>query len=86
MLIELSTGKSFEVNAIALYTHKNQVLIDMNDSRTFGEIATDFDGVETITRVIADDGSAYEKYVGYTKLFSITMIDNGRVRIVLAKG
>lgn len=86
MRIETNKGKSYEINAIAPYTHKNQILIDMNDDRPFSEIATDFDGVETITRKMVDDGSAYEKYEGYTKLFSITKIANDRVRITLAKG
>lgn len=86
MRIETSKGKSYEVNAIAPYAHKNQILIDMNDSRPFSEIAADFDGVEVITRVMVDDGSVYEKYEGYTKLFSLTMTANDRVRISLAKG
>ena len=86
MRIETNKGKSYEINAIAPYTHKNQILIDMNDDRPFSEIAIDFDGVETITRKMVDDGSAYEKYEGYTKLFSITRVANDRIRITLAKG
>jgi len=84
MKLTTSTGKTYDVYWIDGPTvTSGAVVLQMDDSRKLSEIATEFEGVESLKRESETQGN--KEWNGYTMLQRISRLDNGRVLISLCK-
>lgn len=88
MRIQTDRGKTFEVKwCFQLSRNPNALNIEYRDERPFAEIAADFDGVNTITKVDDTKPEKEKPYTGFTKLTGINRLDKkGTVRLTLERG
>lgn len=88
MNITLDSGKVFDINFICTPLRDgSRVLIDLFDDRLLSEIAADFEGAKTITKVDAVRPNVKEVFEGYTKLVAIQRNTAAEtVRLTLEKG
>ena len=88
MKITLSNGKAFDIRHIGeLMRDGNRVVIELEDGRSFSEIAADFESQKTITMTDTEKPNKEDVYMNFTKLVGIN--ENkaaGTVRITLEKG
>ena len=86
MRIETSKGKTHNIRYIgATIRDDRKIMIILEDDRTFKDIASDFEGLETITQPESPDID--HVFRGYTKLVGMNLNDNdGTVRLTLKKG
>ena len=89
MRIETSRGKTFDAEFICLpLRDRSKAIIELNDARSFAEIAADFDGLDWLKKIDDDrNGSVYEVFEGFNRLIGIQrdLTDDG-VRVTLMKG
>lgn len=87
MRIETSAGKVFPIRVMCeALRNRNQVLIELEDDRTFAQIIPDFDGLSFIKCYQAEKSTVYEMYEGFSKLVSIQRnTGTGMVRLMLEK-
>lgn len=70
MKIWTNRGQTFDVEWIwGPLLGTDQLMLEMEDSRSIEEIAQDFDGLETISRKSESEGDAV--YTGYNTLVSV---------------
>jgi len=88
MQITTNKGKAFDVLYIgAVYRNGNRMMIELGDDRPFAEIATDFDGLDTITREDSIRPGVKEVYEGFTRLVGMQLnASAGTIRLTLEKG
>ena len=81
-----SKGQVFEASrALVSIRDSNRLMMDVMDMRKIGEIAPDFEGVDTLTQ--EDAQHVEHSYRGYTELVAISRNESdGSVRITLKKG
>lgn len=86
MQIKTSKGGTFDVIfADKLLRNGSKIMIELADDRPFEEIAADFDGLETVTRLDAPDID--HVFRGYSRLVGMQINeDAGTVRLTLKKG
>lgn len=86
MRIETSKGKTHDIRFIGpTLRDDRKIMIILEDDRTFKDIASDFEGLETITQPETPD--IHHVYRGYTELVGVNLNDNdGTVRLTLKKG
>lgn len=85
MLTTTSTGKTFDASpALVSVRDSSRLMFDVMDTRPIGEIAPDFEGVETLTQ--EDAQHVEHAYRGYTVLAAISRNrSDGSVRVTLEK-
>ena len=85
MLTTTSTGKTFDASpALVSVRDSSRLMFDVMDTRPIGEIAPDFEGVETLTQV--DAQQVEHAYHGYTVLAAISRNrSDGSARVTLEK-
>lgn len=85
MLTTTSKGKTFDASrALVSVRDSSRLMFDVVDARKIGEIAPDFEGVETLTQV--DEQKVEHAYRGYTELAAISRNkSDGSVRVTLEK-
>lgn len=88
MKIKTSKGKTFDVDFVCSpLSNPERIIIEMQNSRPFSEIASDFDGLESIREEDAErNPSVYKMYEGFSRLVEIHRYkaDDG-IRLTLAK-
>lgn len=87
MKIRTSKGNEYNINWIwGPLRGTNQVMIDMEDSRSASEIAKELEGCETIEKTDENRGGVKEVYEGYTEVVSVIRERaSGTVRVTLEK-
>ena len=87
MQITTSKGKTLDIVHIgALLRNGNRLMIELKDHRALSEIASDFEGVETITKTIDEKPNEKTIFEGFTHLVSIQRnVDMDTVRLTLDK-
>lgn len=84
MTLEMSTGKTFEVDWIGGPTRTSgAVIMQMRDARSIAAIAQDVEGVQTMTRRSDTEGDA--TYEGYTVVASIVRQPGGMVQVAFER-
>lgn len=84
MTITTSRGQTFDVNWAWELRTKQQLQIELNDTRPIADIAADFDGLETISRKSDTEGD--KLYEGYTKLTAVLQNTvSGTVQLILER-
>lgn len=87
MKITTSKGKVFNIGFICSpLSTPEHVIIEMSDTRPFSEIASDFEGLESIKK--EDDtreSSVYEMYEGFSRLVEMHRYTDGSIRLTLEK-
>lgn len=88
MKLKTSGGKVFDIRVICPdLRSKNKVLIELEDDRPLGDIARDFDGLESMLKYDEDIAGVHEVYEGFTRLVGIRRNESaGTVRLTLEKG
>ena len=88
MKISLSNGKTFDVEFIGdLIRNGSRVMIELKDDRALSSIASDFEGVDAITKTDSARPNVKEVFEWFTQLVSIQRnMAAGTVRITLEKG
>lgn len=84
MTITTSRGKTFDVNWAWASRTKNQLQIELNDTRPIADIAADFDGLETISRESDTEGD--KLYEGYKRLVAVIQnLESGTTQLIFDK-
>ena len=80
-------GMTYEIDFITSTSNeKSQIIIELDDSRLLSEIASDFEGRETIIRKTNNQPEISTTYSGFTELIDIRRNQaNQSVRITLKK-
>lgn len=88
MTIMTSRGKTFEINWIWSTTRGgNRLMIELKENRLFSEIAADFEGVQTFTKMDSKTPNVKEIYEGFTALVGMSKENaDGVIRLTLEKG
>lgn len=88
MKITTSTGKTFDILFISSGVYMGgRAMIELADERALSEVASDFEGVDTITKTDELLPGVSEVYSGYTRLISVQRnAETGTVRLMLEKG
>lgn len=85
MLTTTSAGKTFEASKVMVSVRdSNRLMMDVMDLRKISEVASDFEGVETLTQ--EDELGVEHVYRRYTTLAAISRNkSDGSVRITLER-
>lgn len=70
MTITTNRGQTFDVNWAWETKDRGQLMIELKEDRSVGDIAEDFDGLVKIERKSEEEGDA--TYLGYDVLVSVT--------------
>ncbi|MBR5874486.1 MAG: hypothetical protein IKY90_07140 [Oscillospiraceae bacterium] len=84
MKLTTSKGNEYTVDWIDGTTIiSGEVILQMNDPRGLGVIASEFDGLEWLKREDEDQGN--KEFVGFNVLKNISRMNNNKVQIALSK-
>lgn len=88
MKITLDNGKTFDIEFIGVpMRNGSRVMIEMDDKRLLSEIASDFEGAQTIREeTVERKETVYKVYEGYSRVVAVQRIGaEGTVRLTLEK-
>ena len=87
MTITTNTGKTFDVTFVGeMLMNERRLLIEYSDVRPLSAIASDFDGLETITKSDIDRPCNDEIYNGFNRLVEVHRnTAAGTVRLTLER-
>ena len=84
MLLKTSKGNEYEVAFVDGPTiTSGHVMLQMNDTRPLWRIAQEFEGIERLERFSDTQGD--KAWEGYTLLQHVSRVNDGVVRVALAK-
>ncbi len=84
MTIWTNRGQTFNVNWAWATEDRGQLMIELKEDRSIGEIADDFDGLVKIERKSEEEGD--DTYLGYDDLVGVTRNrKNGTVLLTLER-
>lgn len=84
MTITTSRGQTFNVNWAWAQEDENRLMIELPETRSIGEIAADFDGLEKIDRRSESEGDrVYEGYDALTRVIKDT--DKGTALLTMER-
>lgn len=84
MKVTTSSGKTYDAAFAEGPTMiAGTLMMRIRDGRTIGELAPEFEQLETIQRT--DENQGDKQWTGYTKLIGIRKISNTEVQIELGK-
>lgn len=83
MILKTSKGNEHKVFwAGESVSFPEKFLIQLEDKRTFAEIITDFEGLESM-ETSGEPGQPPKKFEGFTEILSISRLNNGNVLVTL---
>ena len=80
--LRTSKGNEYSVDYCGI-GYLGMLKMQVHDSRPLGEIAPEFDGLESV--VYTDEGEEPEAFEGFSKLNRLEWVDDNSVIVILAK-
>lgn len=78
--IKTSKGKAHEAKWVSSIMLPDELMIQLSPDERIGDVAPDFDGVETLT--ITDESGAELTYKGFSELVNATLDESGLTLMV----